>query len=69
MTTRLTTDERPSGIIRYRGVELVRRSYPGPRGGTRHIYQAAEASRTWGYWYDTASEAAAASNSSDRVVI
>jgi hypothetical protein len=49
------------------GVRLVRRESRGPRGGVRHIYQAESASRSWGYWYDSAREAARKSNGTDRV--
>jgi len=50
------------------GVRLVRRTVAGPRGGRGRIYQAATASRTWGYWYTTAAQAARRSNETDRVV-
>jgi hypothetical protein len=54
--------------INYRGIKLVRRAKTGPKGGRVYLYQAAEASRDWGYWYDTAAQAARESNESDRVV-
>lgn len=57
----------PTDIICYRGVELARRAKKGPRGGVRYIYQHAGASRDWGYWFDSASQAARESNESDRV--
>jgi len=36
--------------------------------GSEVIWQAADASPDWGYWYSTARQAAAESNSSDRVI-
>lgn len=54
-------------IVTIDGVALRRREAQGPRGGKRYIYQAVGASETWGYWYDSASQAASESNASDRI--
>lgn len=54
--------------ITYRGIKLVRRTKTGPKGGRVYLYQVAGASRDWGYWYDSAAQAARESNESDRVV-
>jgi hypothetical protein len=54
-------------LVTVRGVRLVRRDRRGPRGGRVSVWQSSAASRDWGYWYDTASQAASSSNESDRV--
>ena len=64
----MTIKMRRDTQIRYHGVTLVRRMVVGPRGGKNYLYQHAQASREWGYWYETASQAADESNASDRVV-
>lgn len=63
------SDDNSTGdtVVVVDGVRLVRREARGSRGGLRHIYQAESASRDWGYWYDSAREAARKSNSTDRV--
>lgn len=55
-------------VVTVNGVRLVRHEERGPRGGRRYLYQAETASRSWGYWYSSARQAAALSNASDRVV-
>jgi hypothetical protein len=59
---------RAEKIVVVNGVRLVRRTETGPRGGVSYIYQAESASRDWGYWYDSATQAARESGGTDRVV-
>lgn len=62
------TEGAVSTTVRHAGVALRRKVESGPRGGRHYIYQAAEADPVWGYWYDSAAQAARDSNASDRVV-
>jgi len=49
-------------VVTRHGRSLRRRAH-----GRSVLWQAADASPIWGYWYDTARQAAAESNASDRV--
>ena len=55
-------------IVRYRRTQLRRRTITGVRGGRRYLWQAAEANPVWGYWYQTATQAATDSNASDKII-
>lgn len=50
-------------IVTYRGHQLRRR-----QTGSEVIWQAADASPVWGYWYSTARQAIQESGSLDKVV-
>ena len=56
-------------LVTVNGVRLVRSEQRGPLGGRKYTYQAESSSRDWGYWYDSARQAARESNESDRMVV
>ena len=67
--TGLTQSQLDAYVTTRNGVQLRERTKTGPRGGAVRIYQAAEACPDWGYWYDSKTDAAKRSNSSDRIAL
>jgi hypothetical protein len=63
-----TTETTETTVVMVAGVTLRRHESRGPRGGRRYTYQSVAADPLWGYWYDSARDAARRSNASDRIV-